>query len=72
MRGVCAADRRCCEFRLWHIHHSLGGLRREFQSVHEAAFGQLDFEAILALRLCVAQSGFRRFPENGFVGGLFG
>ena len=44
--------------------YSLGGLRREFQSVDEAALGQLDLEAILALRFCIAQRGVGRFPEN--------
>ena len=51
---------------------SLGGLGREFQRVNEATFGQFHLEAILTLRLCVAQRRVRRFSENRFGGGLIG
>jgi hypothetical protein len=50
----------------------LGGLRCEFQSMDEAALGQLDLEGVLALRLCAAQRGIGRFLESRFVGGLIG
>ena len=55
---------------LW--HGMLGRLRREFQSVDEAALGQFDLEAVLALRLCAAQRCVGCFPESRFVGGLIG
>ena len=70
-RGVVCADRRRRRGFLchWHVRYSLGGLRREFQGVDETAFGQFHFEAILALRFCIAQRRLRRFSENGFVAG---
>ena len=46
--------------------YSLGSLGRELQRVHEAAFGQLDLEAIFALRLRVTQRRLRRLSEDGF------
>jgi hypothetical protein len=45
--------------------YSLGSLGREFQRVHQAAFGQLYLEAIFGLRLGATQRRIRRFLENG-------
>src|ERR1700730_7282671 len=45
--------------------YSLGGLGRELERVHEAAFSQLDLEAVFALRLGVTQRRIGRFLENG-------
>ena len=51
----------------WHLPHSSGGLRHQFQSVRQAALGQLDLESVLALRLGVAQRRLRRLAKNVFV-----
>src|ERR1700731_3257626 len=40
--------------------YSLGGLGRELQRVHQAAFGQLHLEAIFPLRLGATQRRIRR------------
>src|SRR5437867_5168263 len=44
--------------------HSLGVLRREFQRVYQAAFGQFYLEAVLTLRLGATQRCIRRLLEN--------
>src|SRR5437870_4959925 len=46
--------------------YSLGNLGRKFQRVHETASGQLDLEAVFALRLRPTQRRLRRFSEDGF------
>jgi hypothetical protein len=46
--------------------YSLGSLRRERECVDQAAFGQLDLEAVLALRLCASQRRFGCFSEELF------
>jgi hypothetical protein len=38
---------------------SLGHLRREFQGVNEARFGELDLEAVFALRFCTTERSVR-------------
>src|SRR5258707_10089096 len=43
------------------------GCNRHLQCVCQAAFGQLDFKPILALRLGIAHGRFRRLSESGFV-----
>ena len=40
---------------------------RHLQRVREAAFGQFDFETILALRFGIAQGGFRSLSEGRLV-----
>src|SRR5438132_1223618 len=46
------------------------GCRRHLQGVRQAAFGQLDFELVLALRFGVAQRRFRCLAKVGRVGSL--
>ena len=47
------------------LGYSLGSLGCELQRMHEAAFGQFYLEAVLTLRLRVAQRRISRFLENG-------
>src|SRR5256885_13782660 len=46
--------------------YSLGSLGPELQRVDKAAFGELHFEAIFALRFRSTQRRFRRFAEDLF------
>ena len=61
-----STDRRCSRgfgYR-WHLQHSSGSLRHQFQSVHQTAFRQLYLKSVLALRFRVAQRRLRCFLKN--------
>ena len=65
-----STDRRCRRgfgYR-WHLQHSSGSFRHQFQSVHQTAFRQLYLKSVLALRFRVAQRCLRSFLKNGLRG----